>query len=90
MQKHINDAAADTIKRQADSESTNSEARPENKINFATNNSESSPNKKKLKAQLRFCQNKIKTQNLKIKKLQAKIRRLTMKIKTMNEILGND
>lgn len=53
-----------------------------------TSGSESStPKKKKLKRQVKFCENKIKNQGLKIKRLQSKNRRLTKKINNLDEIL---
>lgn len=47
----------------------------------------STPRKKKLKGQLRFCQEKIVKQGLKIKRLQSKNQRLKKKIKNIDEVL---
>lgn len=47
----------------------------------------SSPRKKKLKGQLRFCEEKIIKQGLKIKRLQSRNRRLKKKINNIDDVL---
>lgn len=53
----------------------------------ASSSTTSTPRKKKLKRQIRFCENKIIKQGLKIKKLQSTNRRLKKKINNIDEIL---
>lgn len=60
-----------------------------NEAELAGGSSSSTPRKRKLKGQLRYCRDKIKKQDLKIKRLQTSNRRLKKKISKIDEVLAS-
>ncbi|CAH2106926.1 unnamed protein product [Euphydryas editha] len=56
-------------------------------VSAASGSTNSTPRKKKLERQLKFCESKIKKQDLKIKRLQSRNRRLKNRANKVEEIL---